>query len=323
MGPDPNRFYEEIMKLREQQVLHGGFSANFRNPATLGIAQSRSVWSRDQSYNRLGGAGARGTQPFRRPSTAARQGQQQGQSRQQLGNLSSNKDGEDPTGEVAEVVPTGMNLPLEDLSLPLVNETLRVGARLISFVQQWQNLLGNCHASRTLENGVQLEWESLTPLTRTPISFSTRNTPKDLQMAVDKLLSKGAIEVVFRPETKVFFSRLFLVPKKTGFTSCHRSLLLERPSCYSAVQDGDPGFSPGFHQRERMDCVHRHTGRISSCSHGKVCTEIPQIHGERACVSVYMPSVRLGYLPSGIYQVAATSGPASAAPMYQAPCISG
>ena len=70
-----------------------------------------------------------------------------------------------------------------------------------------------------------------------------------------------------------------------------------------------------------MDCVHRHTGRISS--HGKVCTEIPQIHGERACVSVYMTSVRLGYLSSGIYQVAATSGPASVAPRYQAPCISG
>ena len=239
-------------------------------------------------------------------------------------NLSSNKDEEDSTGEVAEVVPTGMNLRLEDLPLPLVIETLRVGARLTNFVQQWQNLLGDCRASRTLGNGVQLEWESLPPLTRTPISFSTRNTPKDLQTAVDKLLSKGAIEPVFRPETKGFFSRLFLVPKKDrGFTSCHRSLPLERPSGYSAVQDGDPGFSPGFHQRERMDCVHRHTGRISSRSHGKVCTEIPQIHGKRACVSVYMPPVRLGYLSSGVYQVAATSGPASAAPRYQAPCISG
>ena len=85
MGPDPNRFYEEIMKLREQQVLHGGLSANFRNLAALGTAQSRSVWNRDQSYNRPRGAGARGRQPFRRPSTAARQGQQQGQSRQQRG----------------------------------------------------------------------------------------------------------------------------------------------------------------------------------------------------------------------------------------------
>ena len=85
MGPDPNRFYKEIMKLREQQVLHGGLSANFRNPAALGTAQSRSVWNRDQSYNRPRGAGARGRQPFRRPSTAARQGQQHGQSRQQRG----------------------------------------------------------------------------------------------------------------------------------------------------------------------------------------------------------------------------------------------
>ena len=131
-------------------------------------------------------------------------------------NLSSNKDEEDPTGEVAEVVPTGMNLRLEDLPLPLVIETLRVGARLTNFVQQWQNLLGDCRASRTLGNGVQLEWESLPPLTRTPISFSTRNTPKDLQTALDRLLSKGSIEPVFRPETKGFFSRLFLVPKKTG-----------------------------------------------------------------------------------------------------------
>ena len=131
-------------------------------------------------------------------------------------NLSSKKDEEDPTGEVAEVVPTGMNLRLENLPLPLVIETLRVGAHLTNFVHQWQNLLGDCCASRTFGNGVQLEWESLSPLTRTPISFSTRNTPKDLQTAVDKLLSKGAIEPVFRPETKGFFSRLFLVPKKTG-----------------------------------------------------------------------------------------------------------
>ena len=85
MGPDPNRLYEEIMKLREQQVLHGGLSANFRNPAALGTAQSRSVWSHDQSYNRPRGAGARGRLPFCRPSMAARQGQQQGQSHQLRG----------------------------------------------------------------------------------------------------------------------------------------------------------------------------------------------------------------------------------------------
>ena len=43
MGPDPNRFYEEIMKLREQQVLHGGLSANFRNPAALGTETKEAI----------------------------------------------------------------------------------------------------------------------------------------------------------------------------------------------------------------------------------------------------------------------------------------
>ena len=216
MGPDTNRFYEEIMKLREQQVLHGGLSANFGNPVALGTAQSRSVWSRDQSYNRPRGAGVRGGSPFVGLPRLLDRVSSRDSPVNSEDNLSSNKDKEDPTGEVAEVVPTGMNLRLENLPLPLVNETLRVGARLTSFVQQWQNLLGDCRASRKLGNGMQLEWESLPPLTRTPISFSTRNTPKDLQTAMDKLLAKGAIEPVFRPERKGFFSRLFLVPKKTG-----------------------------------------------------------------------------------------------------------
>ena len=43
--------------------------------------------------------------------------------------------------------------------------------------------------------------------------------------------------------------------------------------------------------------------------------------GERSSVPVCVPPVRLGYLPSGIYQVTVTSGPVTAAPRYQAPCL--
>ena len=228
-------------------------------------------------------------------------------------NLSSNKDEEDSTGEVAEVVPTGMNLRLEDLPLPLVIETLRVGARLTNFVQQWQNLLGDCRASRTLGNGVQLEWESLPPLTRTPISFSTRNTPKDLQTAVDKLLSKGAIEPVFRPETKGFFSRLFLVPKKTG--DLRPVIDLSRLNDHLVI----PRFKMETQASVRASI--KENEWTVSIDIQDAYLHVPM--GKRACVSVYMPPVRLGYLSSGVYQVAATSGPASAAPRYQAPCISG
>ena len=63
--------------------------------------------------------------------------------------------------------------------------------------------------------------------------------------------------------------------------------------------------------------------------------EMPPIHGERPSVSINMntppphhhhhhhhpPHVWLGYFPSGIYQVAVASGPASTAPRCHAPCL--
>ena len=58
---------------------------------------------------------------------------------------------------------------------------------------------------------------------------------------------------------------------------------------------------------------------VPSCSHGMARTEIPPIHDEWSSVPIHMPPIRLSYLRSGIYyQVAATSGPASAALRCQA-----
>ena len=191
MGPDPNRFYEEIVKLREQRVFMVVFQPTSGIPQHLvllspGLCGVVTRATTDLKVLVPGGGNPFIGLPWLLDRVSSRNSPDNTED-----NISSNKDEEDPTGEVTEVVPTGMNLRLEDLPLPLVNETLQVGAHLTSFVQQWQNLLGDCRASRTLGNGVQLEWESLPPLTRTPISFSTRNTPKDLQMAMDKLLSKG------------------------------------------------------------------------------------------------------------------------------------
>ena len=324
MGPDPNQFYEEIMKLREQQVLHGGLSANFRNPAALGTAQSRSVWNRAQTNNRPRGTGARGRQPFRRPSTTARQGQQQGQScqqrgqpQQQQGRGGFNRRGRRSRSNRNESAPGGSASAARhwdvagrgspDKFCPAVAESVR---RLPCVSHAWERSAVGVGISTSTHQNTHL--------------FQHQEYAQGLADGSEQALVQRGNRASVPSRNQGFLQpSLPGAEKDRGFTSCHRSLPLERPSGYSAVQDGDPCFSPGFHQRERMDCVHRHTGRLSSRSHGKVCTEIPQIHGKRACVSVYMPPVRLGYLSSGVYQVAATSGPASAAPRYQAPCISG
>ena len=216
MGPDPNRFYGEIMKLREQQVLHGGLSANFRNPAALGTAQSRSVWSRDQSYNRPRGAGARGRQPFRRPSTAARQGQQQGQSRrqrgqpqQQQGRGGSNRRGHRSRSNRNESAPGGSASAARhwdvagrgspDKFCPAVAESVR---RLPCVSHAWERSAVGVGISTSTHQNTHL--------------FQHQEYAQGLADGSGHALVQRGNRASVCPETKGFFSRLFLVPKKTG-----------------------------------------------------------------------------------------------------------
>ena len=80
----------------------------------------------------------------------------------------------------------------------------------------WRSLLGNCRATGIVEDGVGIAFQQRPQLTHQSISFRTRNSRQDLQQAVDALLMKGAIERVTNVRSLGFYSRLFLVPKKTG-----------------------------------------------------------------------------------------------------------
>ena len=92
----------------------------------------------------------------------------------------------------------------------------QVGAHLADFAPHWRSLLGNCRATGIVEDGVGIAFQQRPQLTHQSISFRTRNSRQDLQQAVDALLMKGAIERVTNVRSLGFYSRLFLVPKKTG-----------------------------------------------------------------------------------------------------------
>ena len=92
----------------------------------------------------------------------------------------------------------------------------QMGARLADFAPHWRSLLGNCRATGFVEDGVGIAFQQRPQLTHQSISFRTRNSRQDLQQAVDALLMKGAIERVTNVRSLGFYSRLFLVPKKTG-----------------------------------------------------------------------------------------------------------
>ena len=100
---------------------------------------------------------------------------------------------------------------LDRLRLPDNEDTL-VGARLAGFAHHWQNLLGECRSS-----GVLLKWEChQPPLTRARTFSSLQGTRSKIYRKPWTVLEKGAIEPVHRSCSLGFFSRLFLVPKKTG-----------------------------------------------------------------------------------------------------------
>ena len=102
------------------------------------------------------------------------------------------------------------------LPQPRNADGFQVGARLADFAPHWQSLLGNCRATGIVEDGVGIAFQQRPQLTHQSISFRTRNSRQDLQQAVDALLMKGAIERVTNVRSLGFYSRLFLVPKKTG-----------------------------------------------------------------------------------------------------------
>ena len=93
---------------------------------------------------------------------------------------------------------------------------VQVGAHLADFAPQWRSLLGTCRATGIVEDGVGITFHQRPQLTHQCISFRNRNSRQDLQQAVDALLLKGAIERVTNVTSLGYYSRLFLVPKKTG-----------------------------------------------------------------------------------------------------------
>ena len=95
----------------------------------------------------------------------------------------------------------------------------KVGGRLQKFWKRWQDLGAIPSVVETLRNGLTLDFHSRPPLSNVPLINSAYPDAQRnllLKEAVDAMISKGAIEPVREVTSRGFYSRLFLVPKKTG-----------------------------------------------------------------------------------------------------------
>jgi len=94
-----------------------------------------------------------------------------------------------------------------------------VGGRLALFWRNWERLGADPWVVSVLRHGYSLEFRESPQLARKPTVLSGSNNPVRnlvLQDQIDAMLEKQAIEEVKDPSSPGFYSRLFVVPKKTG-----------------------------------------------------------------------------------------------------------
>ncbi|VDI69819.1 Hypothetical predicted protein [Mytilus galloprovincialis] len=95
-----------------------------------------------------------------------------------------------------------------------------VGGWLSFFLNQWKKITSDCYVLSIIRGGLTLQFKNPPPLSAVPISLSHTQDPVKCQLLsveVDTMLQKAAIEEVsILTLSPGFYSRLFLVPKKTG-----------------------------------------------------------------------------------------------------------
>ena len=93
---------------------------------------------------------------------------------------------------------------------------LTVGSRLKSFLPAWKNLGAHHSIQNLIAEGYKLPFRERPKLSRIPCitsGFADFNKQSALSTAIQDLLHKGAIDIIQKPESLGFYSRLSLVPK--------------------------------------------------------------------------------------------------------------
>ena len=184
----------------------------------------------------------------------------------------------------------------------------QVGARLANFALHWRSLLGNCRATGIVEDGMGIAFQQRPQLTHQSISFRTRNSRQDLQQAVDALLMKGAIERVTNVKALGFYSRLFLVPKKTGdlrpvidLSTLNRHMVVPH---FKMETQGS--VRSAIRSQEWMVSIDIRDAYLHVPMHQAVRKYLAAFRGQQEGVPVHLSSIWTGDFSLGVHQAAAT-----------------
>ena len=125
-------------------------------------------------------------------------------------------------GLVNRLLPPCMLLtpPLGEEQFPVPLPSVPVGGRLTQFLHHWEKFTTDVWVLSVIRGGLDLVFQERPPLSDSPIPMSQTLDKEKFRLLseeVQSLLLKNVIEEIPPTQsTPGFYSRLFLVPKKTG-----------------------------------------------------------------------------------------------------------
>ena len=125
-------------------------------------------------------------------------------------------------GLVNRLLPPCMLLtpPLGEEQFPVPLPSVPVGGRLTQFLHHWEKFTTDVWVLSVIRGGLDLVFQERPPLSDSPIPMSQTSDKEKFRLLseeVQSLLLKSVIEEIPPTQsTPGFYSRLFLVPKKTG-----------------------------------------------------------------------------------------------------------
>ena len=156
-------------------------------------------------------------------------------------------------------------------------------------VLAWEQLPASDWTLGVVRSGFRLPWrERKAPLTRVPISFPPPGDPSawnTLDLEVQSLLSKGAVELVHNQDSPGFYGRLFTVPKASGgwrpvldLSTLNTYLVHRHFRMETAGSIRDSPWGLGY--------LHRSQGRLFSSAHSRGGQEVSPFCLEGSGLSV-------------------------------------
>ena len=172
--------------------------------------------------------------------------------------------------------------------------SLPVGARLLNFVEAWSAITQDSWALSILRKGYRIPFAREPPLLLSPILFPVAQQHLNhLREEVQILLEKKAVEIVRDTTSPGFYSRIFLVKKKTGrFSSHYRPIIAQQNDEGRSLSNGNCGLHSESYSSRGLGGFYRLYGRIPPYSYSSSVSQVPEIFPRRHYIPISGASIR-------------------------------